>query len=139
MPPNRLGYSPAFCCCRWCCLCGVVWCRRRVRDKRFTLLKNVPFLRFLSDEEKMAIINNEKACQVCCRRTLTLTLFVSPCLGLFVVLWFYDTHLTLVKFLFCFAKLRSTLCMSLLQANQAVDGHESGPAAVTSSFRDDGR
>eukprot|EP00903_Cladosiphon_okamuranus_P022319 g20525.t1 len=30
---------------------------------RFTLLKNVPFLRFLTDEEKAAIINNEKACQ----------------------------------------------------------------------------
>ena len=32
---------------------------------RFTLLKNVPFLRFLTDEEKAAIINNERACQVC--------------------------------------------------------------------------
>lgn len=31
---------------------------------RFTLLKNVPFLRFLTDEEKAAIINHEKACQV---------------------------------------------------------------------------
>ncbi|CBJ34146.1 cyclic nucleotide-binding protein [Ectocarpus siliculosus] len=30
---------------------------------RFTLLKNVPFLRFLTDEEKAEIINNEKACQ----------------------------------------------------------------------------
>lgn len=32
---------------------------------RVTLLKNVPFLRFLTDEEKEAIINDEKACKVC--------------------------------------------------------------------------
>lgn len=36
---------------------------------RFTLLKNVPFLRFLTEEEKAAVISNEKACQV----------FVYPC------------------------------------------------------------
>lgn len=31
---------------------------------RMTLLKNVPFLRFLSEEDKAAIINDEKACKV---------------------------------------------------------------------------
>lgn len=31
---------------------------------RVTLLKNVPFLRFLTDEEKEIIIKDEKACQV---------------------------------------------------------------------------
>lgn len=33
--------------------------------RRVTLLRNVPFLRFLSEEEKIAVINDEKACQVC--------------------------------------------------------------------------
>lgn len=44
---------------------------------RFTLLKNVPFLRFLTDEEKAEIINNEKACQVCLCSCLKLCSFVS--------------------------------------------------------------